>query len=99
MTGRNVQLGGVVGVRRAERALLARNPGIDLALGGLHRELVDRALWHALVHGGFRSGGMGGTDDEVAVLIGGSIGAVREFFGLDITRRVRVARRGRGTRR
>ena len=44
VAGGDDQLGGIVRVRRAERAGLARDAGVDLAVGRLHRELEDLPL-------------------------------------------------------
>ena len=43
------QVGGVGGVDRSRRVRLARDAGIDLAVGGFHDEVVHRTLRHALV--------------------------------------------------
>ena len=55
----------------------ARDAGIDLAVVGFHGELKDVTLGHAFVRGHFRRGVVGGAEDEVAVGLYRSVGAIR----------------------
>ena len=89
-------LAGSAGSTRAERAGVARDAGIDLAVGRAHREVVDRALRHAFLHRHLRRGVVRRADDEVSVGIGGRHRAVGQLFRRDISRRVRIARRRGG---
>ena len=42
MAGGHYQLGGICGIGSAERSRLAGDAGIELAVGGIHREPNDR---------------------------------------------------------
>ena len=99
MAGGDDELGRVGGIGRAERVGVARDAGIDLAVGRIHREVVHRSLRHAFLHGHFRRGLVRRADDEVSVGIGRRNRAVGQFLGLDIAGRVRIARGRRRTRR
>ena len=86
-----IELRGIVRIGRAERALLARDARIDLAVGRAHREVVHRALRHAWLHRHLRRRIVRRPDDEVAVRVGRRNGAVRQLLRRDVARRVRIA--------
>src|SRR5205807_2675851 len=67
VAGGDDEFGGFGRVHGAEGVGLARDAGIDLAVGRLHGERVHRPLGHAVLsrHGGVAL--VRGTDDEVAV--------------------------------
>ena len=98
MAGGDDQLGGVGGVGRAEGVGLARDAGIDLAVGRFHGEVEDRSLRHAFLHGHLRRGVVRGAEDEVSVGVCRSVGAVGQVFRRDITGRVGIAGRRRRAR-
>lgn len=81
----------VCGIWLTKRTGFAGDAGVDLAVGGLHSELDDLALGHALIDNCFWCGGVRGPDDEVAILFHLRNGAIGELFGLDVTRNVGVA--------
>ena len=97
MAGGHDQLGGIVGIGRAEGAGLARDAGIKFAVRRIHREVVDGSLRHAFLDGHLRRGIVGWADDEVSIGVRGSVGAVGQFLRGDITGSVRIARRRRRT--
>ena len=86
-----ISLAGSVGIGRAERAGVARDARIDLAVGRAHREVVDRALRHAVLHGHLGRGGVRRADDEVSVGVRRRHGAVGQLFRRDISGCVRIA--------
>ena len=91
MAGGDDQLRGVVGVRRAESFVLARDAGINLAVLRVHVELIDRPLRHAFMHCRLRRGGVGGPDDEVTIDIRRGVLAVGQFLGGDVPRSMGIA--------
>ena len=72
---------------------LARDAGIKLAVGRLHREVMDRSLRHALLHDHFRRAVVRRADDEIPFGIGRRNGAVGQFLRRDKSRRMRIAGR------
>ena len=91
MAGGDDELGGIGGIGGAEGVGVAGDAGIDLAVGRAHGELEDCSLRHAFLHGHLRRGVVGGAEDEVAVGVGGGVGAVGQFFGGDVAGGVGVA--------
>ena len=98
MAGGDDQFGGIGGICRAEGAGLARDAGIDLAVGRIHGEVEDRSLRHAFLRGHFRRGIVRGAEDEVSVGVWRRDGAVGQFFRRDIAGRVGIARGRDGAR-
>jgi hypothetical protein len=70
MAGGDHELRRIGGIDGAKCAGLACDAGIDPAVRRAHREVVDRSLRHAFVHGHFRRGIVSRADDEVSVGIG-----------------------------
>ena len=99
MAGGDDELGRIVGIGRAERALVARDAGIDFAVGRIHRERFDRPVRHVVLHFHFRRGLVRRADDEVAIDIGRRHFAIGQLFGGHVARRVRIARRRSWPRR
>ena len=94
MAGRDHQLGGIGGIGGAERAGVARDARIDLAVGRAHREVADRCpAARSSCDRHFRRGLVRRTDDEIAVGVGRRHGAVGQLLRGDVSRRVRIARR------
>ena len=71
-----ISLAGSVGSARAKGVGLARDAGIDLAVGRFHGEGEDRSLRHAFLRGHLRRGVVRGAEDEVSVGVRRSVGAV-----------------------
>ncbi len=72
-----ISLAGSAGSAVPKVLALARDAGIDLAVGRIHGEGGDRSLRHAFLRGHLRRGVVGGAEDEVSVGVGRSVGAVR----------------------
>ena len=92
MAGRHDQLAGVAG-SAVPNVLGSRNARIDLAICGIHRELMHFSLRHAWLHGHFGRRLVRRTNDKVPLGIDRRNFAVRQFFRLDKTWRVRIAGR------
>ena len=71
-----ISLAGSVGSAVPKVLALARDAGIDLAVGRFHGEVEDRSLRHAFLHGHLRCGVVRGAEDEVSVGVRRSVGAV-----------------------
>jgi hypothetical protein len=82
---------GVGGIGGDEGAGVARYAGVELAVRGGHGEFRDSALGDGGVRGHFGGSGVGGSEDEVAVFVGGREGCVGEFGGADVAWGVGVA--------
>ena len=95
MAGGHDKLCRIGGIDRAKRIGVPRDAGIDLAVGRIHREVKHRPLRHVFPHNHFRRGLVRRADDEVSVGIRRRNGAVGQFLGRDISRRVRIAGRRR----
>ena len=93
-----ISLAGSLGSGRAKSAGLARDAGIDFAVGRFHGEVVDRSLRHAFLRGHLRRRVVRGAEDEIAVGVRRSVRAVGQFLRRDIAGRVRIARGRRRTR-
>jgi hypothetical protein len=80
---------------------VARDAGIELAVGGVQREFEDVPLGNAVLDGAhFRRGLVGRADDEIAVGLDRRNLAVGQFGGRHVSGRVRIARgRPRTSRR
>jgi hypothetical protein len=77
MAGRDDQLRGIGGIDGAKRSSVPRDARIDLAVGRIHRERLNRPLRHTFLHGHLRRGVVGRPDDEVPVRVGCRNRAVR----------------------
>ncbi len=87
---RHVELCGIGRIGRAERPLLPHDAGIDLAVGGLHREDRDRPVRHTLFHHRFRRGLCVGPMMKFPSSSAAGTRAVRQFLRVHVTRCVRI---------
>jgi hypothetical protein len=87
----NDQFSRVCRIRRAKGIWFARNAGIDLAILRVHSKVVDSALWHISLYRRFGRKVMCGPNNKVPVDARRRVGAIRQFSGRYISRRMRVA--------
>ena len=93
MAGGDDQLCGVIGIGCAERAWLALDAGIELAIGGVENELEDVTMRDVGIGESFRRGRMRWANNEIAVFISGRNCAVGKLRGVHVAGCVRIARR------